>query len=870
VSGSARELPHGRCWASVSRRVAWAGLVVAMVAAVLLCLLIAGVQHVPVPPLALAVAALVFAAAQLARVPARVGGDVVRLAWGEVGLITAICVLPLVWVPVAVALGTVAGHGSRLRGVDRAWRGRVLCAMAGLIAGSVAATAVVGLLDPTVQLDKASDVPVRVDVAHPVTVLPLVAAAIAYFLVTSCLTAAWIATAAGSSTGFGATWFRLARAKRLILTGNVVAALAVAVLVSVDVRWSLLLVPILAALHWTYVHRLRVTAARGNWQALAQVTQDLHQIDEPTVARAALRGAVELFAPDDIELLLDWPTGPLRYVMPAGGGRIEERALNAWSPVSQTRTVTASHTVVRQLGVGGTRLGEIRLGFRRPGALTMAEQHAFSTFADAVGSALHDATASRQLRAMTAQSAFDAVHDPLTGLCNRSTLLARGDAHLRQAAPGPVVALVLIDIDGFRAVNETLGLAAGDELLRALAGRLAQACGPDELVGRLGADEFAILLTNPSGRRRSVGPLPTAAVAARAGGGDLPGRGWALPLDRARDLIGRLSAPVDVFGVTLAVEASAGVVVDAADGCDMSELLRRAGSALLLAKQEPGRVARYDERDDLAAASRLVMLTDFRDALASPDQLFVEILPTVDLVGGQVIGAEALIRWQHPYRGRLAAPDFVEAVAHTDLAVGLTHRVLDLALTVAAGWAREGIAAPISVNVFARCFDQSLPVWLAERLAHHGVAPGRLVLEITEAISADADTARAVMATLRASGVRICVDDFGTGSASLSFLTHFAVDEVKIDRSFVAAMLDSPEPAAIVRATVDLARDLGLCVVAEGVESAEQWAALLELGVTAAQGFLLHPPLAVPAATEILREPAGGVVARPRDEADAP
>src|SRR3954451_6813825 len=176
--------------------------------------------------------------------------------------------------------------------------------MAGLVTGSTGATAVIGGLDPALDLSRASDVAVGIDVTQPATGLPLLLGAVAYFLVTSGLTAAWISTMTASSATFGETWLRLARAKRLMLAGNVAAALAVAVVLSVEPRWALLLVPILAALHQAYVHRLQVTAARGHWQALAAVTQDLHQIDEPTVARAALRGAAELFAPDEIELLL--------------------------------------------------------------------------------------------------------------------------------------------------------------------------------------------------------------------------------------------------------------------------------------------------------------------------------------------------------------------------------------------------------------------------------------------------------------------------------------------------------------------------------------------------------------------------------------
>jgi diguanylate cyclase len=869
VDGSASGVAHSRRWSVDGRRLTgWTGLVAGVVVAVGLCFGIGWADDVRASPVWFVVAVLAFAAAQWARLPVRIGGSVVQLAWGEVGLVTALCVVPLVWVPVAVLLGAGLGHWYRLRGADRAHQIRVVCAMAGVTAGGIVATCVVAVVDPAVRLTAPSAAPVRIDVTAPVSMVPLLLAAITYFLVTSALTAAWItggrpagsgagrgaAASSGPVEGLGPAWVRLARAKRLLLTGNVVAALAVAVVLAVDVRWTLLLVPVLVALHRTYLNRHRATGRLDSWGALVGVTLELGHRDEPSVARAALHGAAELFAPDEVELVLDQPGGRLRYVqvsaLPNWPRWSDRSNWPRWSDrpnwLSGTGRSAAGPTqLVRPLGRASQPLGEIRLGFRRPGRLTGAQLHAFSAFADAVSSALHDAASARLLRAITARSAFDAVHDPLTGLSTRSTLLARGDAHLRQAAPGPVVALILIDIDGFRAINEALGLAAGDELLRVLSARLAGACGPDDLLGRLGADEFAVLLTNPAGRR-SLSTVDACSSTLDSG------RGRDHPVGRAQALIALLSTPVEIQGGRVAVAASAGVVQDAVAGCDMSELLRRAGSALRQAKVQPGRVARYDPTPDPAVAARIGLLADFRDALTATDQLSIELQPTIDLVTGRPVGAEALVRWDHPVRGRLVAADFVPAIASTELATGLTRRVLDLALAVAAGWPAAGIRVPLSVNLSPRDVDPSLPGWLTGRLASHGVAADRLTLELTESVGTDTATARAVLAELRAGGVRISLDNFGTGSASWSFLTQFAVDEVKIDRSFVATFLDSPETAAIVAATVDLARRLGLRVVAGGIERPDQSAALIGLGVTVGQGLLLYPPLPVAEATEVL------------------
>jgi diguanylate cyclase (GGDEF)-like protein len=467
------------------------------------------------------------------------------------------------------------------------------------------------------------------------------------------------------------------------------------------------------------------------------------------------------------------------------------------------------------------------------------EQHALSTYADAVASALHDASANRQLQAMAARGAYDAVHDVLTGLSNRSTLIARGNARLTEAAATDTVALVLLDINGLRAVNDALSYPAGDELLRVLARRLADGQVQGELVGRLGGDEFAVMLTGPG-----------ATIA------------WAN--ERAHELMSLLATPAEVAGLTIAMEASAGVVVEGIDVCDMAELLRRADVAMHLAKRDGLRLVRYDAAVDAASTDRLALLAELRDALATTDQLMVYLQPTVDLSTGAPVGAEALVRWQHPRRGLLGPTEFIQAIEHSELADGFTRHVLDMSLEIAAGWAAAGVAVPVSVNVCARCLlDPEFPAVVADRLAAHGVAPDRLIVEITEAVmGAELDVVARVVAGLRAIGVPVSVDDFGTESASLALLTGFAVDEVKIDRGFVAAMEDSPATAAIVRATVDLARQLGLRVVAQGVERPDQRTMLVGLGVHAGQGYLFAPPLEPAEATETIQAMARAASSR--------
>jgi diguanylate cyclase (GGDEF)-like protein len=841
MAGSASELTRSRLQLVVGRWVL--GVVVIGAALTAVAASVAYARAIGVRPdlAAFAMAVVAVAAIQFARIPTRVGAEMVMLVWAELGLVIALCLVPVAWVSVAYAMGAVIGHAHRFRIGDRDMRIRVGYAMANATTAAASATGVVAIVHARFGGTDLDFAPVRVNLSEPTTFLSLAFAVVMYALVISVLTSAWVALATAPAR-LAEIFVRLMAGKAHLIFGTVVSSFAVAMVVAIDRRWLLALAPVLWALHRSYAFHLRSTAEQVNWVALADATGDLHQADEQSVARAAMRGAVELFGPDDVELILDQPVGRLTYVASAGDlppRRVAEPgSVNAlirsrsWLPRRG-----APWVVARRLAVGGTELGEIRLSFPSADALSAADQHAFSTYADTVASALHDAATSRHLRTITARTAFEAVHDPLTALFNRSTLVALGNAHLSEAAPGPVVALILLDLDDFREVNDTLGLAAGDEVLRTLGQRLSDQARTGEIVGRAGADEFAVLLTDPT---------------ARGTGGDT--RGWTHPVDRARDLRELFARPIEVQpGVSVVIEASAGVAVEAAGGSDMSELLRRAELAVHQAKREPSRIYRYDPVPGDDAADRLTLLAEFRDALSSADQLVLEIQPTVDLKTGVPISAEALVRWCHPRLGRLAPGDFMSIIEPTELSGHLTGRVLAMAIAVAADWVEQGLRLPISVNLCSRCIvDPTLPARLEQLLAAHGLPPELLIVEMTETVTPDAEVAKPVMAQLRSAGVKISVDDFGTGSASLQFLTRFAVDEVKIDRLSVASMVNSEEAAAIVRATIDLARRLGLRVVAEGVETGDQLTMLLDMGVTAGQGYLLQPPRPVPEATAVL------------------
>jgi EAL domain-containing protein (putative c-di-GMP-specific phosphodiesterase class I) len=300
-------------------------------------------------------------------------------------------------------------------------------------------------------------------------------------------------------------------------------------------------------------------------------------------------------------------------------------------------------------------------------------------------------------------------------------------------------------------------------------------------------------------------------------------------------------------------------------GVDTDELMRRAGAALQRARRAGVALARYAEVpvSGQPHSDRHTVLADLRDALATTNQLGVVLQPVVCLGSGRPVGAEVLVRWHHPRRGLLLPCDFLGVVERSDLIDGFTRHVVDMALEVAAGWSGQGIELPITVNLCARStLDPQLPEMLRVRLAAHGVRPSRLIVEITEGVMVtDPDRVQQAVAALRELGVQVSVGDFGTASASLDLLARCRVDEVKIDRTFVATMTRSPETAAIVAATVALARELDIRVVAEAVERPEQRDALARLGVAQVQGHLFYPPLSV---VDI----AGILAAGPTDQQD--
>ncbi|WP_443059345.1 bifunctional diguanylate cyclase/phosphodiesterase [Streptomyces sp. NBC_00435] len=410
--------------------------------------------------------------------------------------------------------------------------------------------------------------------------------------------------------------------------------------------------------------------------------------------------------------------------------------------------------------------------------------------------------------------AEEQLRDPLTGLPNRQWLLERAWSALDQAErSGTRAALVLIDLDRFRAVNDTLGHLAGDRLLLQIADRLRQALPPDAEAARLGGDEFAVLL-----------PVADSTTSAQR---------------VARNLVAELSSPLDLDGLTLVLEASAGLAVFPDHALDAEGLLRRADVAMYQAKRDRTGVEVYESKRDSNTPDRLGLLGDLRRALDA-GEVELHYQPKVRF-DGQVAGLEALVRWVHPERGRVSPDEFIAIAETSGLMPHLTEYVLETALAQVARWRAQGLKVPVAVNVSPR--DVHTPGFagaVAARLARHGVPASGLQLEITEhVLLEDPQRAADTMAGLTGHGVKMSLDDFGTGYSSLVHLRRLPVSELKIDRSFVARLAVDAQDAEIVRCTVDLAHSLGLLVVAEGVEDDETWERLRDLGCDAVQGWLV-------------------------------
>ena len=440
------------------------------------------------------------------------------------------------------------------------------------------------------------------------------------------------------------------------------------------------------------------------------------------------------------------------------------------------------------------------------------------------------ARASKRLRRHAAEAEYFALHDRLTGLPNRALYLDRGrQALLSATRRRERVGVLVVDVDRFKEINDTLGHRYGDELLRQVDPRLRTALRAGDTVARLGADEFGILLSDLAGTEGATDVV-----------------------ERVRQAV---EQPFLVDDVPVAIEATVGIALFPDHAENIDDLLQKADVALHTAKSTKAGWQLYTPQADESGRPRLTLLPELREALTSR-QLVLHYQPQLELASGNVTGVEALVRWRHPTRGLLPPADFLPVAEQTGLIHSLTRYVLDEALRQCKQWRSVGFDLGIAVNLSARSLaSNELADEVRKLLDEHEVPASALTLELTEsAIMSDPFRAVVVLSKLRRMGVRLSIDDFGTGYSSLAYLKRLPVTEIKIDRSFVANVAADEDDAAIVLSTIQLAQSLRLGVVAEGVETAETFDSLTTFGCHRVQGYFLARPLPAPELERWLRE----------------
>ena len=529
----------------------------------------------------------------------------------------------------------------------------------------------------------------------------------------------------------------------------------------------------------------------------------------------------------DIVVVTD-RAGAAQYLSPSAERMLGPRPIDTTGP----GMLTVAHPDDRELLAAALRSVDARRGVVVVELRLSDLQHApaWRTFevtvqdlsADAAVGGLvltgHDVTERQQ---MQREMEHRALHDGLTGLPNRALLADRFEQALRSShREDAVVGLLLIDLDRFKEINDTLGHHYGDQLLAQVGPRFRGVLRDSDTVARLGGDEFAVLLPGVSGIEAAQ--------------------------EVAQKLQVAMTSPFHVDGVDLDVEASIGVVVSGEHGADATTLMQRADIAMYVAKQRNLRVSTYDPDSDTHTPERLALLGDLRRAIPG-GELLLHYQPKVRISTGAVCGAEALVRWQHSERGLIQPDEFIPLAENTGLIGPLTRHVLNLALGQARRWIDQGTPLQIAVNLSARnLLDEHLDQVVAELLTRHGVPARLLTLEVTEsAIMTDPVRAQELLHRLAAQGIEIAIDDFGAGYTSLGQLKNLPITELKIDLSYVTTMDIDTSNSLIVRSVIELGHNLGLNAVAEGVESAAILGDLSRYTCDVAQGYYLSRPLPV-------------------------
>jgi diguanylate cyclase (GGDEF)-like protein len=544
-------------------------------------------------------------------------------------------------------------------------------------------------------------------------------------------------------------------------------------------------------------------------------------LDIESVVATTLTEVREVFAAQTVELLIVSGDGTAmgrtiangegvnRMLDPEGPGPLEAQVLSEYQPAVSDDGRTMVVPVYGDAGAIGALSAR---GRQKDGAaFNLEDLKILETIGNHASVAFANGRLVERLR-------YDSLHDALTGLGNRASFQAAMDAVAGEFGEDDLAAVMLLDLDRFKEINDTLGHESGDRLLQEIARRLVNLMGERGTICRLGGDEFAFLVPN----LEHIGEA-----------GEL-----------ASQVLAALEQPFAVGEMRLEVGGSIGVALAPVDGESSTALLQRADVAMYAAKDNHSGWELYAKEHDRYSPRRLSLAADLRHAVER-GELALHYQPKAELVTGRITGVEALVRWNHPEYGLVAPDDFIPLAEQTGLIRPLTTWVLGEAAHQVREWERRGMHLSMAVNLSVRSLmDGALPDEVAGVLERESLNATALVLEITEStIMADPNRAIAILRRLADHGVSLAIDDFGTGYSSLAYLKRLPVNEVKVDRSFVMNMATDQDDAVIVRSTVDLARNLGLRVVAEGVEDAASWDHLRVLGCDAVQGYYLAKPM---------------------------
>ena len=586
---------------------------------------------------------------------------------------------------------------------------------------------------------------------------------------------------------------------------------------------------VLGVLMLAYRSHVQLVEAQDLQSSLIAITQGITGESTPEETAMLMATATRR--------ILDAPAAAISLADPDTGRRTWYGAdADSWTMLEEARlaAIRAAGPGARH-APGGTIAAPVDavtdswlvVGYSRRSSTGEADRQTVGMLANHAAVALANAHRGAALRAQAEQATFEATHDPLTGLANRAALIIAIEAALVEDT---TFAVLLIDLDNFKEINDALGHAAGDKVLGVIGQRLTPFVDEARLVCRLGGDEFAVIID----------------------GGEVSARDVA---GRIRDAIG---APVQLGSYTLQVGCSVGIATYPHLGRDADELMTHADLAMYEAKARGGGVAVFGAAAGGRAMRQLAISSGFRSALGNGDINLV-FQPLVDLQTDRVVTMEALSRWTHPDLGPVSPEEFVRVAEQSGLITDLTHRVLDSALSWHRRWLDAGEDLPVSVNVSATSLlDTGLPRLVATTLDAHGVRADRLTLELTESsVIGDPQRTLEVLARLQRLGVRTAIDDFGTGYSSLAYLAQLPVDEVKIDKSFVLPMLDGTGSLPLVAGIIRLCTEMGFDIVAEGIETDEIQQTLRDMGCTRGQGFGIARPMGPEAVVEWVRRHHG-------------